>query len=65
MPRRIGSAVLGTALVLLCAGRLLAPFDSRLEGVALAQDKPADEVHKRVYQKTVDSVVAVRALAPL
>ncbi|RPH34792.1 MAG: hypothetical protein EHM91_18035, partial [Planctomycetota bacterium] len=65
MPRRIGSAVLGTALVLLCAGRLLAPFASRLEGVALAQDKPADEVHKRVYQKTVDSVVAVRALAPL
>ena len=50
MPRRIGSAVLGTALVLLCAGRLLAQ---------------SDEGNKRVYQKTVDSVVAVRALAPL
>jgi len=41
---------LGASLVLLCAGRLLAQ---------------SDEVHKRVYQKTVDSVVAVRALAPL
>jgi len=50
MPRRIGSAVLGAALVLLCAGRLSAQ---------------SDDAHKRVYQKTVDSVVAVRALAPL
>jgi serine protease Do len=50
MARRIGSVVLGAALVLLCAGRLLAQ---------------SDDAHKRVYQKTVDSVVAVRALAPL
>jgi serine protease Do len=30
-----------------------------------AQDRPADESHQRVYRGVVDSVVAVRALAPL
>ncbi len=50
MTHRIGSAVLGTALLLLSAGRLSAQ---------------SDDAHKRVYQKTADSVVAVRAVAPL
>jgi serine protease Do len=50
MARRIGSAVLGAALIILGAGPLSAQ---------------SDDAHKRVYQKTVDSVVAVRALAPL
>ena len=50
MARRIGSAVLGAALIILGAGPLSAQ---------------SDDGHKRVYQKTVDSVVAVRALAPL
>ena len=49
MPRRTGSVVIGAALMLIGAGRLLAQ----------------DDAHKRVYQKTVDSVVAIRALAPL
>jgi len=47
---KIGNSVLAVVILLGCAGALQAQ---------------ADESHKRVYKKVVDSVVAVRALAPL
>jgi serine protease Do len=47
----IGNSVLAAALLLTCAGPLLA--------------QSADDSHKRVYRNAADSVVAVRALAPL
>ena len=47
----IGNSVLAAAFLLTCAGPLLA--------------QSADDPHKRVYQKASESVVAVRALAPL
>ena len=51
MSRKIGISVLSAALLLIGAGALLA--------------QSADEAHQRVYRNVVDSVVAVRALAPL
>jgi serine protease Do len=52
MADKIGRSVLTAAILLLaCAAPLVA--------------QSGDESHKRVYQKVVDSVVAVRALAPL
>jgi serine protease Do len=52
--RKIGCLVLAAAIPLLGGGPLP------------AQDGPAaDESHQRVYRTVVDSVVAVRALAPL
>ena len=50
MKHLVGSTGLGAAFLLFCAETLSAQ---------------SDDAHKRVYQKTVDSVVAVRALAPL
>jgi serine protease Do len=47
---KIGNSVLVAAILLACSAPLRAQ---------------ADDVHKRVYKKVVDSVVAVRALAPL
>ena len=47
----IGNSVLIAAILLGSAGPLLA--------------QSADDGHKRIYQSVVDSVVAVRALAPL
>lgn len=49
MVSKIGNSVPVAAFLLIAAGALAAQ----------------DDAHKRVYQKTVDSVVAVRALAPL
>src|SRR5436190_51720 len=51
LSRMIGNSVLIAAILLGSAGSLLA--------------QSADDGHKRVYQSVVDSVVAVRALAPL
>src|SRR5204863_7129210 len=48
---KIGNSALAAALLLICAGALSA--------------QSADDAHKRVYRTVVDSVVAVRALAPL
>ena len=50
MSHKIGNTVLTAAILLAAAGALHAQ---------------ADEAHKRVYKKVVDSVVAVRAMAPL
>jgi serine protease Do len=50
MIQKIGNSVLVAAVVLACSAPLRAQ---------------SDDVHKRVYKKVVDSVVAVRALAPL
>lgn len=50
MNRKIGNSVLVAAILLGCAGSLRAQ---------------SDDSHKRVYRKVVDSVVAVRAEAPL
>ncbi|MBI3857853.1 MAG: hypothetical protein HY293_19400, partial [Planctomycetes bacterium] len=36
-----------------------------LGGAGAVQAQSADDAHKRIYRKVVDSVVAVRALAPL
>jgi serine protease Do len=49
--RKTENSVFAAALLLACAGRLNA--------------QEPDEGHRRVYQKVVDSVVAVRAFAPL
>ena len=51
MNRKIGNSALTLVLLLGGAGSLVA--------------QSADDAHKRVYQTVVDSVVAVRALAPL
>lgn len=51
MIRKIGNSVLAAVFLLAFAGSL--------------QAQSADEAHKRVYRKVIDSVVAVRALAPL
>ncbi|HLF93115.1 MAG TPA: S1C family serine protease, partial [Planctomycetota bacterium] len=51
MVAKIGNSVLTAAFLLTCAGPLFA--------------QSGDEAHKNVYRKVVDSVVAVRALAPL
>jgi serine protease Do len=48
--QKVGNSVLVAVILLGCAGSLRAQ---------------SDESHKRVYKKVVDSVVAVRALAPL
>ena len=50
MSHKVGNSVLVAAILLGCAGSLRAQ---------------SDESHKRVYKKVVDSVVAVRAEAPL
>jgi serine protease Do len=47
---KIGNSVLVAAILLGCSGLLRAQ---------------SDDAHKRVYKKVVDSVVAVRAMAPL
>jgi serine protease Do len=49
--RTVGNSALIAAILLAAAGTLMA--------------QAADDAHKRVYQGVVDSVIAVRALAPL